>query len=273
MYTKKRLLSSIASLVVGLTLSAAAPALVFAEGGISGSGSGSGGGTTSTTTTTTQSPTGEHSTTTTSTPPPTTTEDKTGTSHSGTQSTASEAEVEATSADDQKPEPNEAKQHEMHTKGEQKVADLRKDHKEHTADQRQKFCNLHKDGISTSVGAIKEHAQALQDRITEVLAKAVAFNTTQNLSPANYVALLAAANSDKLASSAAIANLVAPTLDCTSTTVATDVATFKVSAEASRDALKTYRSDVKALIQAIKAAAVAAESTTTSTTPATEGTN
>lgn len=255
MYTKKRLFNSIASLTAVLALSATAP--VFAEGGLS---SGSHDSAPTTTSTTQPAPTA-------------TTEDKTGASHSGTESTTSQSEVEATRADDQKPEPNDAKQHEMHTKGEEKVAELRKDHKEHTADERQKFCNLHKDGISTSSAAIKAHAQALQDRITEVLAKGVTFKTTHNLSPASYDALLATANSDKAASSAAIANLVAPTLDCTSTTVATEVATFKVSAETSRDALKTYRTDVKALIQAIKAAAIASNATTTTTTSATEGTN
>jgi hypothetical protein len=270
MYTKKRLFSSIASFSAVVALSISAP--VFAERSLSTSGHEPA----PTTQPTTQP--AEHSapsTTTGDSAGPDNPVDKAGTSHGGTQPTTSKAEVEATSTDDQKPEANETTQHEMHVKGEQKVAELRKDHKEHTADERQKFCNLHKDDITTGVSTIKARAQSLQDRITEVLAKGVAFKTTHHLSPTNYDAQLATVSSDKAASSVAIANLVAPTLDCTSATVATEVATFKVSAETSRDALKTYRADVKALIQAIKAAAVAASSTstTTATTPATEGTN
>jgi hypothetical protein len=145
----------------------------------------------------------------------------------------------------------------MRSEAEQEIQDMRKDHKQHKPEDRQKFCNLHKDNLSGRFHGLTTSAQNIQDHITAVYAKGQAFVTDKNLQPVDYAGLTATADTAKATSATAISALVAPTLDCTSTTVATDVATFKVSAKAVRDDLGAYRDAVKNVMSAIKVAAKA----------------
>jgi hypothetical protein len=160
-------------------------------------------------------------------------------------------------------------------KGEKDVADRRKNHKVHTVEQRQNFCNMDKTGLTTKFNAIQTNAQRAEDKIGSVYTKAADFSNTHNLQPVDYAALTATVANDKTATDGAIAALVAPKIDCTSTTVATDVATFKVAADQARTDLDAYRKDVRTLIVAIKTALQTTQPVagTSSTTTATGGTN
>lgn len=161
------------------------------------------------------------------------------------------------------------------SKGEQTVADLKKNHKEHTAAVRQNFCNLHKDNLQGRFHGLTTSAQAIQTNITGIYTKVQAFKTGANLTVTNYDTLVAAAATAQATSAADIASLTPLTLDCTSPTVATDVATFKASAEQVRSDLKAYRDAVKNLIRAVQAAATATstDSSTKTTTTGTQGAN
>ena len=156
---------------------------------------------------------------------------------------------------------------ENHMKGKQKIAELKKAHKEHSAEQRKNFCNSHRNDFEARYTNLKIHAAKVQADISAVYDKGVAFKTANNLTVPNYSALVTAVDADNSAVTTALGAVVVPTLDCTSPTVATDVATFKVSVDAVRDNLRTYRTDVRTLIKAIKTAAQASKTES----PATNG--
>jgi hypothetical protein len=165
---------------------------------------------------------------------------------------------------------NDTAESSIRAKGEKEVTDRRKTHKVHTAVERQKFCNIDKNGLNTKFNSIQTNAQRVEDKIGGVYTKAVDFSSAHNLQPIDYAALVTSVASDKTATDGAIAALIAPKIDCSSATVATDVATFKVTADQARTDLEAYRKDVWTLIVAIKAALqttqpVAGASSTTTT--------
>lgn len=144
---------------------------------------------------------------------------------------------------------------ELHKKGDDMLADMRKQHKANKTDaQRQKFCQAHKQGLTQKFSSITANSQKIQTRIDGIYSKALAYQVANNLQPANFDTLVATADSAKAASSASITALqaVTPTIDCASTTTASDVATFKAAAQQARDNLKAYRSAVKAVVKALE---------------------
>ncbi len=160
---------------------------------------------------------------------------------------------------------NDADHSENHMKAKQKIAELKKDHKEHSSEQRKNFCNNHRNDFEARYTNLKSHAAKVQADISAIYNKGVAYKVANNLTVPNYEALVAKVDADNSAVTTALSAVVVPTLDCTSPTVATDVATFKVSVDAVRDNLRTYRTDVRTLLKAIKTAAQANK--TESTTP------
>jgi hypothetical protein len=142
---------------------------------------------------------------------------------------------------------------ELHKKGADELNTLRAQHKEQSADHRKNVCEAHKQGLETKFTNIVNNSQKIQDRITSVFDKAVAYKTDNNLSPTNFDDLVAKAQAAKQDSADSIANLkaVTPSLDCNNVSVASDVATFKAAAKETRDNLKAYRSAVKAVVKSI----------------------
>ncbi len=120
----------------------------------------------------------------------------------------------------------------------------------------QKRCEAHKQGLTNKFSHIVTNSQRIQDRITDVLTKAQAYQTAHNLTVANFDTLVATAQSAGATSAASITSLkaVTPSLDCNNVSVASDVATFKTAAKTTRDDLKAYRTAVKAVLQALEAA-------------------
>jgi hypothetical protein len=142
----------------------------------------------------------------------------------------------------------------LRVKAQEQVTELRKEHKSKSADDRTKVCESHKQGLETKFSHIVANSQRIQDRISGVLDKAVAYKTDNNLDVVDYDNLLTKAMTAKQAAADSITALkaVSPSLDCNNTSVATDVATFKEAAKTTRDDLKTYRSAVKDLLKAIR---------------------
>jgi len=169
---------------------------------------------------------------------------------SQTRKSHSEVQVETTSDDDVV-----VNGIQLRHKAVTSLTELRKEHKTQTAEQRQKKCEDRKHGLTTKFSRIVSNSQRIQGRIGDVLDKALAYQQSNNLSPAGFDSLVAAAQTAKTTSQAAIDQLktVQPTLDCSSGAVAEDVATFKAAAEQTRDSLKTYRTAVKNVLKALEA--------------------
>jgi hypothetical protein len=160
---------------------------------------------------------------------------------------ATETETTSTTSDDS------GASNPTRQEAEQKVAELKANHKEQTADHRKNVCEAHKQGLTTKFTNIVNNSQKIQDRITGVLDKTVKYKTDNNLSPANFDSLLATAMTAQqtLADSITALKAVTPSLDCNNVSVATDVATFKTAAKTTRDNLKAYRTAVKAVVKSV----------------------
>lgn len=173
--------------------------------------------------------------------------------------TTSETETEHSSTE------IEANHPELRKKGLEALTEMRKEHKENSQAERQKFCEAHKDGITNKFSRIVTNSERIQARISSIQDKAVAYKTDNNLTIDNWDALVAAADTAKANSAASIEALkaVKPTVDCNSTSVASDVATFKAAAATTRDSLKAYKSSVKDILKALEAAKEASEGSQT----------
>lgn len=161
---------------------------------------------------------------------------------------------------------------ELHKRAEEHVNELRQEHKSQSAENRQKACVAHKQGLTKKFERIVANAERHQARIDGALDKGVAFKDSNNLSPDNYDTLLTAAQDAKTKSAASIEALkaVEPTLDCNNVSVASDVATFKAAAQTVRTDLKAYKTAVKNLLKAIRDAKQAASESTDTTEGSTE---
>jgi hypothetical protein len=140
-----------------------------------------------------------------------------------------------------------------------------------TTEQKQKLCVAHKKGLETKFSHIVTNSQRMKTRIDGIFTKAQDYQTKNNLTVANYDTLVAAATTAQTAAADSITNLqaVTPSLDCNSTSVASDVAAFKTAAKDTVTKLKAYRMAVKDLLHALATAKHAAADTTKTT----EGSN
>lgn len=176
------------------------------------------------------------------------------------QSTGDQQEVHANAEND-----SESKA-ELHKKGENLVASMKKEHggKEKDDTKRTKTCESNKQGLQQKFTSIVANSQRVQTRISNVFDKAVAYQQTSGASSDSLTSLAAAAQTAKVASGSSITALqsVNVSVDCNNKTVATDVAAFKVAAQDTRTSLHSYRSAVKAYLQALETA-VSVEKTTT----------
>ena len=129
------------------------------------------------------------------------------------------------------------------------------DKKAKNSQDRKNACESHKQGLTNKFSRIVANGKKHQARIDKFLDKATAYKDNSGLSPENWDTLLASAQAAKATSAASIADLkaIAPTIDCNSTSVASDVA--KV-----RDDLKAYKTSVKALLKSLRDAKPASES-------------
>jgi hypothetical protein len=248
MHKIKTISSSLAALLMAVAFTVSVP--VYAEHG-SNSGSGSGGSGDSSVATTTSTTTKA--------------DDDNGT---GTE-TETEAEHTTSVKDD-------SRHTELHAKAQAMVAELKQEHaaaKTKSAEDRQKTCEAHKQGLNTKFSRLDTNAQRIQDRIDSIFQKAQDYQSANNVSGVDD--LVAAAKTAQTNSAASITQMkaVTPSLDCNNTSVASDVATFKVAAKTTHDNLKAYRDAVRAVLKAEATAKHDSKTTDTSATDTTERSN
>lgn len=151
----------------------------------------------------------------------------------------------------------------VHKRGQEIAEKMRAQHQEtRTAEQKHKTCEAHKQGLTKKFERITANSEKIKKHIDDIFAKAQTFQQENNLPVSNYNDLVTAAMTAQTAAAESITTLkeVEPTVDCNSTSVASDVATFKAAAQDTRDKLKAYRTSVKNILQALHKAKTADES-------------
>ncbi len=156
----------------------------------------------------------------------------------------------------------EARNHEteMRTKGQEllKEAEHNKndqnsnDKTNATNTDRTKVCAEHKQGLQTKLDNLVKNAQAYKARVDGIYQKALAYQTTNNLTID--AALVTAANTAQAQAAVSVQalNNLKPTVDCNNTSVATDVATFKAASVQARTDLQAYKTAVKNVLTALE---------------------
>lgn len=165
---------------------------------------------------------------------------------------------------DPNPEPLEPTQAEVEqhqtqaeTEGRTLIGELEAKQHKHTDAERQKNCQAAEHGLSAKLANLQKNGAKFQAQIDSVYQKALTYQSTNNLNPTGIDQLEATANSAKITSAASVSALsnLSVNLDCTSSTVANNVATFRAAAKQARDDLNAYRKAVKAVLVSLKEAA------------------
>lgn len=119
-----------------------------------------------------------------------------------------------------------------------------------------KVCDARKKGIEIRTARLVGNAQASLTRINKVLNEVVTFQKTNNVAVANFSALVAMATAAQMKATTSVQALAAvnPTIDCTSTSAASQLATFKAAVAQARTDLIAYRSAVQQILSAVESA-------------------
>lgn len=144
---------------------------------------------------------------------------------------------------------------EFHHRGAQLVAELKQSHKHgKTAEERTKACESHKQGLQTKFSRITANSQRLETKIGVFQTRAAAYQADHSVTVSGWDALVADATAAKSKADDSITAMKAltPSLDCTNSSVATEVATFKAAAVQVRSDLKDYKTAVKNLFVALQ---------------------
>lgn len=128
--------------------------------------------------------------------------------------------------------------------------------KQQTQADRQKVCEARKTALTARMNLVVKEAQAHKTYFDNVYTKVKAYHDTKKLTVVNYDSLVATVDTDQSNAATSISALqgLDVSVDCTSQTVADSIGTFQQAVKATRDALKTYRTDIIAVITALKAA-------------------
>lgn len=143
----------------------------------------------------------------------------------------------------------------IHQRGAELLNEAEKNHKNgKSSAQTQKVCENRKHGIQTKTGTLVANAQASLNRINKVLTQIENYQKANNLTVANWDSLIASSTAAQSQATASVQALAAvnPTLDCTSTSAAAELATFKAAVAQARTNLLAYRSAVKDVLVAVE---------------------
>ena len=246
-------LALLAVVSVSLSLVTVMPALAEGGSGSTSGSSGSGSGSDSKMATTEQHNTssGTETTHTIATVPPVTHEG------SGTADDSAHQTEPASSVGDDRmklSKINQTELNDLHKHASELLAAARKNHKQLTAEERQKACLAHQHEIISKTENFG--ANALKHFITfnGVLAKVQAYYTDKHLTVAGYDALLATTQTKGAAATAAINVLSSlnTEFDCSGSDPAQGVANVKAAVANSRMTLQAYRSSIRAVITLLK---------------------
>jgi hypothetical protein len=184
------------------------------------------------------------------------------TSSSTSTDTENETEVETEHSQTLREQFKQMAKTEVHAKMQDKA-------KVHTAEQIQKSCEARKTNLtkrmSNSVAAAERH-KAVFDKI---YTRVQDFYTTKKLNVTNYDTLKASVDTAQQDAADQIAALKAldVTVDCTQTdSLATNISAFQAAVKSTRDSLKTYRKAIVDLITQIHGASTSTDKTTDTTT-------
>ena len=121
---------------------------------------------------------------------------------------------------------------------------------------KKKICEKHESKINDLITRMNANREKAFDRISQVSEAVQSYYADKNLSVADYTDLVAAVEAAKDAAKEALtAQQSAPKLRCDGDAPKADMSEFRTKHSDSIDALKEYRSAVKALVKAIKEAA------------------
>lgn len=123
----------------------------------------------------------------------------------------------------------------------------------HDAATRQKNCQAAEKGLEKKLSTLQTNSSSFLDRVNAVLDKTLTYQQSNNLNPSNLSDLLAKANTAQTDATTAVGNLssLSVNLDCSSSSVAENVATFKAAASDARSKLLAYKLSVKNIVVAL----------------------
>ena len=121
---------------------------------------------------------------------------------------------------------------------------------------RARKCQAAQHGLETKLVNMQKNAAKYQSLIDKIYSQALAYQQQNNLNPANFASLVSTANADqaKAAQSVGALSNLSANLDCSSSSVANNVETFKIAAQQARSDLFAYRKAVIAVLQALESA-------------------
>lgn len=163
-------------------------------------------------------------------------------------------EAAKTRAEQQHSSEVETQHSEIENEGNSLLSDLRKKNGEHSQDVRTANCEERKQELIAKLKNLQNNASAFQAKITGVYEAAQAYLSSHNISGTNFDQLLMQADTAQAASKVSVDALsgLSVTIDCSTSTVAEQIATFRVAAEKARNSLRDYKTQVQALLKAIQ---------------------
>lgn len=167
-----------------------------------------------------------------------------------------EAEPESHTEEESRPEVKHRVETEVKSETKDLLEGLKKERKNHTADERKKNCLANEHGMETRMSQFGKNADKFQARISSALEKAVAYHASSNVAVTDWDTLLATANSAQAQSASSVTVLkgLKTNLDCSAVTVAEDVAAVKIAASKARTDLLAYKASVKDILKALEIA-------------------
>lgn len=135
---------------------------------------------------------------------------------------------------------------------------------EHTQTQRHLLCQNREQSMNTKINALKSAATSQLGNLDSAFMKLKAYQSTNNVTVANFEDLVAAANTQQQTATNEVAALgsAAVNVDCTSEDVAVQLGTIKVATAAARTALKDYRTALHNILVALAEATQTTDTTT-----------
>lgn len=179
------------------------------------------------------------------------------TSTSSDPSSTSKTDASSTSETEHGTETEALTEHDLNQKGNDMVRSLLAKHKNRQSDvARQRKCQAAKHGLETKLSNLQKNAAKHKALLDSTYGKVLTYQQQNNLNPANFDTLKAAADAAQAKAAASVSALdnLSVNLDCANTSVAANVASFKVAAQQAQSDLLAYRKAVVALIQTLQSA-------------------
>jgi|GEM_PF-3766010 hypothetical protein len=139
----------------------------------------------------------------------------------------------------------------------------RSENTKRTQTQRQLLCQNREQSMNTKITALNSAAKSQLGNLDSAFMKLKAYQSTNNVTVANFADLVNAANTQQQNATNEVAALgsAGVSVDCTSENVAVQLGTIKQSVVAARTALKDYRTALHNILVALAGATQVADTT------------